>query len=444
MGTSVDGEKEAMEKAFNQAAGNLIWPMLMRTNYQEWASHVLCNLEAIFLWDAISNDKVERRRDRLALGAMLHSVPTEMHPMLLNKKSVKEAWEAIKSMRLGADRVKAVSSQKLLAEFESITFKSGETIEDFAIRITKIMTDLTGLGEKSVDDKRVVRKFLRVVPARYNQIAVAIEMFYDLDKLSIEELIGRLRAAEDQFEPMVEKVTEKTGDLLLTEEQWNTKNKSRMSSDSSSSSNQKKEGGQYVRKDKTGARGGGDACDSGVRLMSMGMPRRRGHYNKCKIYGHFAKECKTKPREERQEAAHHVSGDLESGALLVAQVCHVTQPADAQKVFLSQERVFLAEYNEGTWILDTGTTNHMTRSRDALASLDETVRGAVRFGDGSTVEIHGIGAVAIAGKNEEHRVLTEVYFIPSLKCNIVSLGQLEEAGCRVEIDNGVMEVFDRQ
>jgi hypothetical protein len=95
----------------------------------------------------------------------------------------------------------------LLAEFESITFKARETIEDFAIRITKIATDLTGLVEKSVDDKRVVRKFLRVVPAHYNQIAVAIEMFCDLDALSIEELIGRLRAVEDRFEPTVDAIT---------------------------------------------------------------------------------------------------------------------------------------------------------------------------------------------------------------------------------------------
>jgi hypothetical protein len=35
----------------------------------------------------------------------------------------------------------------------------------------------------------------------------------------------------------------------------------------------------------------------------------------------------------------------------------------------------------------------------------------------------------------------EVYFIPSLRCNIVSLGQIKEAGCYVEIDKGVMEVF---
>jgi hypothetical protein len=99
MGTSED--KETMEKAFNQAARNLMWPVLTRTNYQEWSSHIQCNLEAMFLWDAVTDNKIERRRDRLALGAMLRGVPPEMHPMLLNKKTVKEAWEAIKSMRLG-------------------------------------------------------------------------------------------------------------------------------------------------------------------------------------------------------------------------------------------------------------------------------------------------------------------------------------------------------
>jgi hypothetical protein len=36
--------------------------------------------------------------------------------MLLNTKSAKEAWEAIKSMRLGAERVKEVNAQKLLVE----------------------------------------------------------------------------------------------------------------------------------------------------------------------------------------------------------------------------------------------------------------------------------------------------------------------------------------
>ena len=59
--------------------------------------------------------------------------------------------------------------------------------------------------------------------------------------------------------------------------------------------------------------------DSGVKLMSMGTPRRKGKCTKCGIYGHFAKECKTKaPKEERQEAAHDVNTDTEQSVLMVA------------------------------------------------------------------------------------------------------------------------------
>jgi hypothetical protein len=35
MGAEGSGEKESMEWAFNQAADNLVWSMLSRTNYQE-------------------------------------------------------------------------------------------------------------------------------------------------------------------------------------------------------------------------------------------------------------------------------------------------------------------------------------------------------------------------------------------------------------------------
>ncbi|XP_066311453.1 uncharacterized protein [Miscanthus floridulus] len=412
MGSGTSGEKESMDRAFNQATGNLVWPLLTRTNYQEWSYHIQCNLEGMFLWDAIDeadSAKVERRRDRLALGAMLRGVPQEMHSMLLNKKTVKEAWEAIKTMRLGADRVKEVNAQKLLAEFESIAFKPGEAIDDFAIRITKLVMDLRGLGEESITDVRVVKKFLRVVPSRYSQVAVAIEMFKDLKKLSIEELVGHLRAAEERFEPSVEQVTEKTGKLLLTEEEWAARNKQH-SSDSTSSSGGKG-GGQYVKKERSGsgARGGVDARDSGGKqLMSMGTPRRKGRCRKCNIYGHFAKECKTKAKEERQEAAHHANVEAEP-ALMVAHICNIKRLSTpvTQHVFLNQERVFPVEYHEGAWVLDTGTTNHMTGRREAMATLDETVWGAVKFGDGSIVEIHGIGAVTIVEKNNDHRVLTE-------------------------------------
>ena len=56
-----------------------------------------------------------------------------------------------------------------------------------------------------MDEVRVVQKFLCVVPSRYMQIALAIETMLDLNTLSVEELVGRLRSAERSEERRVGK-----------------------------------------------------------------------------------------------------------------------------------------------------------------------------------------------------------------------------------------------
>jgi hypothetical protein len=44
----------------------------------------------------------------------------------------------------------------------------------------------------------------------------------------------------------------------------------------------------------------------------------------------------------------------------------------------------------------------------------------------------------------EHQRLDDVYFIPRLTANIVSLGQLDEGGCPVHIDKGVLRIWDER
>jgi hypothetical protein len=126
----------------------------------------------------------------------MRSMPREMWQMLGSHKMVKEAWEVVQTMRLGADRVKDINAQKLLKEFKNIQFKEGETIDDFGMRITNLVANLKALGE-TVEDTRVVKKFLRVVPPRFISVIVSIEMFCDLKTLTVE-LIRCLRAAEER------------------------------------------------------------------------------------------------------------------------------------------------------------------------------------------------------------------------------------------------------
>ncbi|KAJ0558737.1 putative RNA-directed DNA polymerase [Helianthus annuus] len=84
----------------------------------------------------------------------------------------------------------------------------------------------------------------------------------------------------------------------------------------------------------------------------------------------------------------------------------------------------------------------MTGRKDAFAELNEAVTGQVRFGDGSKVEIRGKGSLMFGCKNGEQLLVPDVYYIPALTSNILSLGQLTENGYDVWMHEEFLRVFD--
>lgn len=108
---------------------------------------------------------------------------------------------------------------------------------------------------------------------------------------------------------------------------------------------------------------------------------------------------------------------------------------------IMEERVFAhlgpnTEPQPDRWVLDIGATNHMVGARSTFFELDGNVHSTVCFGDGSVAKIKGSGTVIFTCKNGEHRALIGVYYLPRLTANIISIGQLDEAGCRIEPKHG--------
>lgn len=163
----------------------------------------------------------------------------------------------------------------------------------------------------------------------------------------------------------------------------------------------------------------------------------------CGHSGHWARDCRQPWRNKAFLA--QAEEDDEEPALLMAQVCSTPAPAKVEQKSITpapatkvqdstaatpalvqdttaaapapvqnssaavpehaplhidepKAKVFLgtSSYEERIkgWYLDTGATNHMTGHSDAFAELDQTVTGTVKFGDGSVVEIKGIGTVS--------------------------------------------------
>lgn len=59
------------------------------------------------------------------------------------------------------------------------------------------------------------------------------------------------------------------------------------------------------------------------------------------------------------------------------------------------------------------------------------------------MEIKGRGSINLKCKDGQNRVLNEVYFIPNLCNNIISIGQLSEDGNKVVIRGEYLWVFDK-
>jgi hypothetical protein len=119
---------------------------------------------------------------------------------------------------VGDTHIKEANARKLLKEFENFAQVNSESVDDLVLRINNIVSKFRELGE-TMEDKHMVRKIMHVTLKKYDQIIVAIEMFSDLNTLKIEELIGKLRVAEDRIiDNETAKVGAGVGRLLLTEQ----------------------------------------------------------------------------------------------------------------------------------------------------------------------------------------------------------------------------------
>jgi hypothetical protein len=108
----------------------------------------------------------------------------------------------------------------------------------------------------------------------------------------------------------------------------------------------------------------------------------------------------------------HASIELSPAASAAAALLHLDEPRAHTHLGDGSS----SDKTDG-WCLDTGATHHMIDRREFFTELDSDVRGSVKFGDASSVEIKGVGFIFAT--------------------------ELDESGSRVEIKDRVMRIWDR-
>lgn len=94
------------------------------------------------------------------------------------------------------------------------------------------------------------------------------------------------------------------------------------------------------------------------------------------------------------------------------------------------------------WYLDLGCSSHMTRRKDWLININISLKHKVKFANDNSLLVEVICDVLIRRKNGKKLVISNVLYIPDMKSNMLSIGQLIERNYKGLIEDRVMRVID--
>ena len=291
-----DGSKKKNNELTKDSGTSMAFqcPVLNSTNYTIWAVKIKTIFNVRGIWEAVEpteDAEVDQKKNNMAIEMLYQAIPENMVLQIASLTSVKEIWEALKVRHVGIERVKEARVQTLESDFESLKIGANEPLDVYAGKISEIVSQASSLGH-TLDEKRQIRKLLSSVPERFIQIVAAIEQFADLNKMTFQEAVGRLKAFEERTKRQT-KEEDTFGKLLFTKEDVKDKGKHHKCEHCGCGNSNQKDFGRGQGRGRGSGRSQGDGRaqrdKSNVKCF------------KCNELGHFSNEC-PKWKNERAEA----------------------------------------------------------------------------------------------------------------------------------------------
>ena len=189
--------------------------------------------------------------------------------------------------------MKKARLQALKSDFSAMQMNAEETLDQYARRITTMSVQYSNVGG-TLEESVMVQKFYDTIPHKYLPFIVGVEQFCDMEEMSFEETVSRLKAYEDRTRShtlggglMI------NCHLLLTQrEQESRKNKGGGDTPSSQKGKTLVDGGIFsMSRDKGHGRGGrGNALCTDTSGGSNNCARDKNHIRcfNCDEMGHYS------------------------------------------------------------------------------------------------------------------------------------------------------------
>ncbi|XP_052135998.1 uncharacterized protein LOC127754488 isoform X2 [Oryza glaberrima] len=137
--------------------------------------------------------------------------------------------------------------------------------------------------------------------------------------------------------------------------------------------------------------------------------------------------------KQRDEHRYPIYGDPRRGITrLYDQAMDVTGQRTVPIPSMSRDNF---KSSAGAWFIETAAPNHITGNRSLMSDLRPVDTYIVYTAGGTGMMVHGIGAV-----NTERVVIPDVWYVPGINANFVSVGQLAQLDLSTEFRRGVCSV----
>lgn len=122
------------------------FPMLSSSNYTVWAMRMKIALKVNKVWKTIEPGSKAEDKNNLAIALLFQSIPEALTLQVGDLDTAKAIWDAIKARHIGSERVREARLQTLMAEFDRLKMKDGETIDTFVGKLSEITSKSASLG----------------------------------------------------------------------------------------------------------------------------------------------------------------------------------------------------------------------------------------------------------------------------------------------------------
>ncbi|GJY41621.1 initiator tRNA phosphoribosyl transferase [Tanacetum coccineum] len=356
-------------------------------------------------WDVVDPGSDDAKKNNIVKGLLFQSIPKDFILQIGNLKAGKEMWEAIKTRNLETDRVKEARLQTLITDFENLKMSDNDSIDAYAAKLSGIASKSATLGEV-MSEHKLVKKFLTSLPRWFVHIVASLEQVLDLKTTGFEDVVGRLKATEYS----------------------NGNNDSSGGRGRGSYSRGRGRGrGQGRGRDNSQNQGQRDSSKNREENEQKGKQHEKRDLShiqcyRCDQYGHFVSKCPERNRnhevnlhETQEKGVYHEEGTF-------FMMNHIQE-----MIFINEEKYTPPKSESNTdneddvWYFDNDASNHTTGNYSYFSELNENITRRVRFGDGSCVSIKGKGLILFQGKNGEQKLLKDVYYIPALRTDVISV-----------------------